>query len=110
MQRATHLTQSELKTEDLLSRAVTPDGETIVALYDRVAPDLRGMLRRILDSPEDAEDVMETVLLTPSKTTGVKQASSGSMEARVFLAARREAVRQSSFRRSEVPAAVDAYR
>ncbi len=53
-----------------MSRAVAPDGEAIVALYDRLAPDLRGMLRRILDSPEEAEDVIETVLLTSSKATG----------------------------------------
>jgi RNA polymerase sigma-70 factor, ECF subfamily len=53
----------ERTTEELLIRLARRDEEALGILYDRFAPALLGMLRRILVERQDAEQVLQDVFL-----------------------------------------------
>lgn len=56
--------QEELNERELAARLQQRDQKTLAALYDRYAPALMGLIRRIVDNPERAEVVLQKAFLT----------------------------------------------
>lgn len=83
-----------IKTDDLLSRAAERDPAALASLYDQFAPSLRGILRRILPSSDEAEEVLENLFLKFWKRTGDRRELKATSEAWLFLTARNEAAQR----------------
>lgn len=94
--RATLPMPTEIKKDELLARIADHDATAMVALFDQLAPLLRGMIQRMIQSPDEAEDVLESLFLRLWKPMGrqgqSKEGPEGaSLEAWLFITARRDA-------------------
>ncbi|MGH9395855.1 MAG: RNA polymerase sigma factor [Terriglobia bacterium] len=83
-----------MKKHDLLSSGEASDAAALASLYDRLSPEIRGILQRILPSPEEAEEVLEATFVGLWKQERALGKSAASQDAWMFLAARTEAVRR----------------
>lgn len=95
--RATLPMPTELKKDELLARIADHDATAMAALFDQLAPLLRGMIQRMIPSPEEAEDVLESLFLRLWKPMGrLGQSKEGpegvSLEVWLFITARRDAI------------------
>jgi RNA polymerase sigma-70 factor (ECF subfamily) len=54
---------SEMPEQNLMSRIAARDEDALAELYDDLAPRLLGLIRRILGSREEAEEVLQGVFL-----------------------------------------------
>ncbi|MGH9328195.1 MAG: RNA polymerase sigma factor [Terriglobia bacterium] len=70
------------------------DEETLSRLYDRISPALRGMLMKILGSPEEAEEVLEESFLKFWKLAREMEKEDEAPEVWLVLTARRAALRR----------------
>ncbi|TAM78074.1 sigma-70 family RNA polymerase sigma factor [bacterium] len=104
-------TMSRSVDEGLLERIASGDATAFSALYDRYADLVYGVARRILRSPEQAQDVTQSVFLKvwsrPQLFTG---GSFGAWAARVARNASLDVVRSSAvrLREPEIPATLAA--
>jgi RNA polymerase sigma-70 factor (ECF subfamily) len=99
----------------LLAQVARGDDSAFRAVYDRVAGQVLGTVRRVVRDPAQSEEVMQEVLLEVWRTAGRYDPQAGSPAAWVMTLAHRRAVdrvraEQSSARRelrAASPAAVD---
>jgi RNA polymerase sigma-70 factor (ECF subfamily) len=66
--------------------------EALAALYDETSPLLNGLLRRMLEKPEDAEEVLLDVYLKAWKNAGAYSDQRGSVQAWLVIMARNAAI------------------
>lgn len=69
----------------------TLEAESLAALYDRVSPNVRAVLRKMLASNEEAEAVLERAFLALSRKTAAEGEEGCAAGARLLLAIRLEA-------------------
>jgi RNA polymerase sigma-70 factor (ECF subfamily) len=77
---------------DLLALTATGDTAAFSALYDRVAPWVFGLVRRILRNPAQSEEVMQEVMLDVWRTASRYDAGRGSAHSWILTIAHRRAV------------------
>ncbi|HEV2417411.1 MAG TPA: sigma-70 family RNA polymerase sigma factor [Terriglobia bacterium] len=87
-----------------MARIADHDATAMATLFDQLAPLLRGMIQRMIPSPDEAEDVLESLFLRLWKPMGrqgqSKEGPEGaSLEAWLFITARRDAA---EWRRQEL--------
>lgn len=85
-----------IESDQLLARIAAHDVAAMTALFDQWAPALRGMIQRLIPSPEEAEIVLENLFLRLWKGNARElRAGAGhagmSLEAWLFISARRDA-------------------
>jgi len=66
--------------------------EALASLYDETSPMLNGLLRRMLDKPEDAEEVLLDVYLKAWKNAAAYSDQRGSVQAWLVIMARNSAI------------------
>jgi RNA polymerase sigma-70 factor (ECF subfamily) len=66
--------------------------EALAALYDETSPMLNGLLRRMLEKPEDAEEILLDVYLKAWKNAGAYNGQRGSVQAWLVIMARNAAI------------------
>ena len=79
-------------TEDLLGRAAQGEEAAFDALYDRLAPQVYGLVRRVLRDPAQAEEVTQEVFVEVWRTSTRFEPARGSAGAWVMTLAHRRAV------------------
>lgn len=77
---------------DLIARMTAADESALSALYDRYAPLLCGVLMRILNDHQAAEEVLQDVFLQLWNQPGRFDASRGSLPAWLLVIARNRAI------------------
>jgi RNA polymerase sigma-70 factor (ECF subfamily) len=77
---------------DLLTLTATGDTAAFSALYDRVAPAVFGLVRRILRNPAQSEEVTQEVMLDVWRTASRYDAGRGSAHSWILTIAHRRAV------------------
>lgn len=90
---------SEPTNEQLMTQIAARDEGALGLLYDRVAPALRPMILQILSSPDESEEVLESVFTALWKSSSHKHGISANPEIWLTLTARRDAVRRLRRRR-----------
>jgi RNA polymerase sigma-70 factor (ECF subfamily) len=78
--------------EELIARMAAGDRDAFAAFYDRHAPAVHALIRRIVREPQDAADVVQEVFWEAWQSAGGYQASRGSPEAWIFTRARSRAI------------------
>jgi RNA polymerase sigma-70 factor, ECF subfamily len=78
--------------DDLLARIAEHEADAVSELYDRQAPILLGMLVRILNDREAAEEILESVFLRVWADARQLARSGASLEAVLVLTARARAI------------------
>ncbi len=78
--------------EELLRRTMSGDREAFAALYDRLAPTVHGLARRVVGDAALAEEVTQEALLVVWLRAGAFDAARGSVRAWVVTIAHRRAV------------------
>lgn len=66
----------------------------LLSVYERLSPEIRGTLQRILQSPQDAEEVLETVFLEFEREGRLAVKAGASPDAWLILAARAAGVQR----------------
>jgi RNA polymerase sigma-70 factor, ECF subfamily len=66
--------------------------EALAALYDETSPLLNGLLRRMLENPEDAEEILLDVYLKAWKNAAAYSDQRGSVQAWLVIMARNAAI------------------
>ncbi len=66
--------------------------EALAALYDETSPMINGLLRRMLERPEDAEEVLLDIYLKAWKNAGGYSEKRGSVQAWLVIMARNAAI------------------
>ena len=84
---------------DLIARMTAADESALSALYDRYAPLLCGVLMRILNDHQAAEEVLQDVFLQLWNQPGRFDASRGSLPAWLLVIARNRAISRRRGRR-----------
>jgi len=84
----------ESTLEELLGRVADRDVEALGSLYDRFAPRLMGLLRRILPSKSEAESALQEVFLRLWKEAPAIAQAKGSAAAWLVLMARHAAIQR----------------
>ena len=77
---------------DLLALTATGDTAAFSALYDRVAPWVFGLVRRILRNPAQSEEVTQEVMIDVWRTATRYDAARGSAHSWILTIAHRRAV------------------
>ncbi|MEV6269308.1 ECF RNA polymerase sigma factor SigK [Kribbella sp. NPDC051936] len=77
---------------DLLALTATGDTAAFSALYDRVAPSVFGLVRRILRNPAQSEEVTQEVMIDVWRTASRYDAGRGSAHSWILTIAHRRAV------------------
>ncbi|MET9268193.1 ECF RNA polymerase sigma factor SigK [Kribbella sp. NPDC003557] len=77
---------------DLLTLTATGDTAAFSALYDRVAPSVFGLVRRILRNPAQSEEVTQEVMIDVWRTASRYDAGRGSAHSWILTIAHRRAV------------------
>jgi RNA polymerase sigma-70 factor (ECF subfamily) len=90
---------------DLVARMAQGQQEALAALYDETSPMLNGLLQRILERPEDAEEVLLDVYMKAWKNAGGYTEKRGSVQAWLVIMARNSAIDRMRQRRAEPRAA-----
>jgi RNA polymerase sigma-70 factor (ECF subfamily) len=91
---------------ELVSQMAQGRQEALSRLYDETAHSVNGLLRRILELPQDAEEVLLEVYMKAWKNAGSYSADRGSVQAWLFTMARSVAIdriRQRRARPSTLP-------
>jgi RNA polymerase sigma-70 factor, ECF subfamily len=83
---------SDPTTEELLARIAEHDNHALATLYDRLAPILRGIVIRILSSPEVAEEIIEETFIELWNRPELGGNSKASISAQLVLQVRNSAV------------------
>lgn len=78
--------------DDLIRRTARGDSEAFEALYDRSAPTVFGIVRRVLRDPAQSEEVTQEVLVEIWRTAGRFDARRGRAETWIATMAHRRAV------------------
>ncbi|MDE3181679.1 MAG: sigma-70 family RNA polymerase sigma factor [Acidobacteriota bacterium] len=76
----------------MLSGVWAPDLDSMVSLYETCAPDLRGLLYRMLASSEEAEETLQSIFVSLMRKGELPIRAPISLEAWMLLTARKEAV------------------
>ncbi|MGH9378979.1 MAG: RNA polymerase sigma factor [Terriglobia bacterium] len=84
----------EIKKDDLLARLAAHDTAAMASLFDQLAPSLRGMIQRIIPSPDEAENVLEGLFLRLWKRAEREGLAGASLEAWLFVTARGDAAQR----------------
>ena len=100
----------EQTAEELLARVARRDEGALGILYDRFAPALLGMLRRILKERQETEDVLQDVFLRLWNQASQFSRKGNSVSAWLALAARSAAVDRLRAGKSLAPHARGSYR
>ncbi|GAA1115710.1 ECF RNA polymerase sigma factor SigK [Kribbella jejuensis] len=87
-----HQRSGGISDGDLLTLTATGDTAAFSALYDRVAPWVFGLVRRILRNPAQSEEVTQEVMLDVWRTATRYDADRGSAHAWILTIAHRRAV------------------
>ncbi|MEV0290403.1 ECF RNA polymerase sigma factor SigK [Kribbella sp. NPDC050820] len=82
----------EVSDSDLLVRTGRGDKAAFSTLYDRVAPSVFGLVRRILRNPAQSEEVTQEVMLDVWRTATRYDAGRGSARSWILTIAHRRAV------------------
>lgn len=85
-------TAQVLSSEDLLARVAAGDREAFAQLYDRVAPQVYGLVRRVLRDPAQAEEVAQEVMLDIWKLASRFDLDRGNASSWIMTMAHRRAV------------------
>ncbi|MGH9350967.1 MAG: RNA polymerase sigma factor, partial [Terriglobia bacterium] len=85
---------TEIRKDDLLVRLAAHDAAAMASLFDQLAPPLRGMIQRIIPSPDEAENVLENLFLRLWKWAEAGGQAGVSLEAWLFVTARRDAAQR----------------
>lgn len=86
----------EIKKDELLARIADHDATAMAALFDQLAPLLRGMIQRMVPSPDEVEDVLESLFIRLWEMMGrqgqsKEEVEGVSLEVWLFITARRDA-------------------
>ena len=108
VQQAKDRDRSEVSTElaQLIAQMAQGRQEALARLYDETAHILNGLLLRMLERPEDAEEVLLDVYMKAWKNAGTYSPDRGTVQAWLFTMARSVAidrVRQRRARPSTLP-------
>ncbi|MGW6276875.1 sigma-70 family RNA polymerase sigma factor [Kribbella sp. NPDC055071] len=87
-----HLRPGEVTDGDLLALTAGGDTAAFSALYDRVAPWVFGLVRRVLRNPAQSEEVTQEVMLDVWRTATRYDADRGSAHSWILTIAHRRAV------------------
>ena len=92
----THQTEEdpvqETSLDDLLNRVATADQRAFAELYDRVAPRVLGLVRRLLVDPAQSEEVTQEVFLEIWKTADRFDTDRGAAMSWILTMSHRRAV------------------
>ncbi|MDX2967894.1 ECF RNA polymerase sigma factor SigK [Kribbella solani] len=84
--------QGVVSVGDLLARTAAGDTAAFSALYDRVAPAVFGLVRRVLRNPAQSEEVTQEVMLDVWRTATRFNPERGSAHSWILTIAHRRAV------------------
>jgi len=87
-----HLRFGAVGDGDLLALTATGDTAAFSALYDRVAPSVFGLVRRILHNPAQSEEVTQEVMIDVWRSASRYDAGRGSAHSWILTIAHRRAV------------------
>ncbi|TDO56780.1 RNA polymerase sigma-70 factor (ECF subfamily) [Kribbella sp. VKM Ac-2571] len=87
-----HSRSGAVADSDLLMLTATGDTAAFSALYDRVAPWVFGLVRRVLRNPAQSEEVTQEVMLDVWRTATRYDADRGSARSWILTIAHRRAV------------------
>jgi RNA polymerase sigma-70 factor, ECF subfamily len=85
----------------LIERIAQGQQDALAQLYDETSPMINGLLRRMLERPEDAEEVLLDVYMKAWKFAGSYSAERGSVQAWLLTMARNAAIDRIRQRRAQ---------